>query len=82
MFCLSAVNNKVTFSCDWNLEQREGYTHLFIKDSVAAIKPSRAYIHMSNLFDGDKLLGKSAISHGYEQPSCVLSVIGAGEVQL
>jgi hypothetical protein len=58
---LPAVNNTVTYSYDWDLEQIEAYKHLITKNSIAAIKPSRAYIHLSNLFDGDEVLGKCAI---------------------
>jgi hypothetical protein len=60
IICLPAVNNTVTFSYDWDLEQIGAYTHMTIKNSIAAIKPSRAFIHFSNLFGGDKVLGKRA----------------------
>jgi hypothetical protein len=58
MFCVHAVNNLVTYSYDWNLEQKGEHKHLLLKDPVAVIKPSKALIHLSNLFDGDKFLGK------------------------
>jgi hypothetical protein len=58
MICVHAVNNIVTYSYDWDLEQKGEYKHLTVRDPVATIKPSKAHIHLSNLFDGDKFLGK------------------------
>jgi hypothetical protein len=65
----------VTYSYDWSLEQRGEYQHLTLRDPEAAVKPSRAHIHLSNLFDGDKFLGKwhppTRIS-----PSSIVNVMG------
>jgi hypothetical protein len=63
MFCVDTVNNIVTYSYDWVLEQKGAYKHLLLRDPVAGIKPSKAYIHLSNLFDGDKFLGKCHPQH-------------------
>ncbi|PNF31882.1 hypothetical protein B7P43_G07898 [Cryptotermes secundus] len=55
---VTMVNNIVTYSYDWVLEQKGEYKHLLLKDPVAVIKPSKAYIHLSNLFDGDRFMGE------------------------
>jgi hypothetical protein len=65
------VNNIVTYSYDWDLEQKGEYKHLKLRDPVAAIKPSKAHIHLSNLFDGDKFLGKC---HPHPTPPLPLTI--------
>ncbi|KDR22098.1 protein takeout-like [Zootermopsis nevadensis] len=54
---VTMVNNTLSYSYDWDLKQMGDYRHMILKNSKAEIKPSRAFIHLSNLFDGDKLLG-------------------------
>ncbi|XP_069681800.1 protein takeout-like [Periplaneta americana] len=54
---LTMVDNNLEFSVDYTLQEKDGNTHLVITKSQAVLKPRRVYIHLSNLFNGDKFLG-------------------------
>lgn len=49
---------KVTFKFDFELEKRKGEEYVKVTKSKLVFNTSRMYVHMENLFNGDKLLGK------------------------
>jgi hypothetical protein len=52
------VDVQTTFDCGYDLEPRDGKLYMKLKDAVCTSTPSRIYIHLTNLFNGNELLGK------------------------
>jgi hypothetical protein len=57
MLYVLAVDNRLTYSYDYTLEERDGVLYQVTKNQKAVVEPSKAHYYMSNLFNGDKLLG-------------------------
>ncbi|PNF31910.1 hypothetical protein B7P43_G07901 [Cryptotermes secundus] len=55
---ITLVNAKLTVETDLTLKQIENREHVVLKNSQVTVTPSRMYVYLSNLFNGDKLLGK------------------------
>jgi hypothetical protein len=54
----SSVNSKMPIETDMTLQQIGDRQHVVLKNTKATVTPSVVYIYLSNLFNGDKLLGK------------------------
>jgi hypothetical protein len=54
----STVNVPSTFDFDYTLETRDGKQYMVLKNPMSNSAPSRIYIHLTNLFNGNELLGK------------------------
>jgi hypothetical protein len=57
----SPVNAKMALETDLILKPIGNSQHVALKNTQATVTPSRAYLYLSNLFNGDKLLGKSVL---------------------
>ncbi|XP_069681787.1 protein takeout-like isoform X2 [Periplaneta americana] len=55
---ITMVNSKVTYDHDFTIEPKNGNNYMVQKNPRASVFPERAYFHMTNLFNGDKTLGK------------------------
>ena len=55
---LLAVNNRLTYSYDYTIHERDGVKYHVSKNAKAVVEPSGARYNLTNLFNGDKLLGK------------------------
>jgi hypothetical protein len=53
-----AVNLNVTFETDYSLEPIRGKLHMVLKNATCAVWSGRTYIHLTNLFNGNEVLGK------------------------
>ncbi|PSN34092.1 hypothetical protein C0J52_12947 [Blattella germanica] len=53
---ITLANCKIKFESDYLLEDKEGHQHLVVKSPTTKVEPTRAYIHLSNLFNGDTFL--------------------------
>jgi hypothetical protein len=58
MHSLLAVNNRLTYSYDFDIVERNGVRHHVTKNHKAVVEPTVGVYHLTNLFNGDKLLGK------------------------
>jgi hypothetical protein len=58
-FFSPSVNSKLPVETDLTLEQIGGSQHVVLKNTKATVTPTRVYMHLTNLFNGDKLLGKA-----------------------
>lgn len=54
----STVNIQGNFEFDYTLETRDGKQYMVVKNPVTTSTASRSYIHLTNLFNGNELLGK------------------------
>jgi hypothetical protein len=54
---LFAVNNRLTYSYDFTIRERDGVRYHATKNPKAMVEPSGARYTMTNLFNGDRLLG-------------------------
>ena len=55
---LLAVNNRLTYSYDFTVTERDGVKYHVTKNAKATVEPSYALYNLTNLFNGDRLLGK------------------------
>ena len=55
---LLAVNNRLTYSYDYAFKEKDGVRFHATKNPKAVVEPSNAQYSFTNLFNGDKLLGK------------------------
>ncbi|KDR22096.1 Protein takeout [Zootermopsis nevadensis] len=53
----STVNIQGNFEFDYTLETRDGKQYMVVKNPVTTSTASRSYIHLTNLFNGNELLG-------------------------
>lgn len=54
---LTLVNYKMTYDFDFTVEPRNGNNFMVLKNTRATVTPERAYLRLTNLFNGDKTLG-------------------------
>jgi hypothetical protein len=59
MHSLLAVNNRLAYSYDFDIVERKGERYHVSKNHKAVVEPTVGVYHFSNLFNGDKLLGKA-----------------------
>jgi hypothetical protein len=57
-FPLLAVNNRLTYTYDFTTYEKNGVKYYVTKNAKAVVEPSDARYSLTNLFNGDKLLGK------------------------
>jgi hypothetical protein len=53
-----AENVTVTYDHDYSLEPLDGDKYMVIHNPRATVTPGRAYIQLTNLFNGDPVLGE------------------------
>jgi hypothetical protein len=58
----SSVNSKMPIDTDMTLQTIGKNQHVVLKNTKATVTPSRVHLYLSNLFNGDKLLGKSVLA--------------------
>jgi hypothetical protein len=51
-------NVTVTYDHDFTLEPTNGDTYMVIQSPRTTVTPARAYIKLTNLFNGDPILGE------------------------
>jgi hypothetical protein len=51
-------NVTVTYDHDFTLEPRNGEVYLVIQNPRTTVTPARAHIQLTNLFNGDPVLGE------------------------
>jgi hypothetical protein len=49
---------QITYDHDYTLEPRKGDIYMAIRNAASTLEPSKAYIHLTNLFNGDPVLGE------------------------
>jgi hypothetical protein len=54
----SSVNAKMSIETDMTLETIGDSQHVVLKNTKATVTPSFLHMYLSNLFNGDNLLGK------------------------
>jgi hypothetical protein len=67
-----AVNLSVTFDTDYTLHQMRGKTHMKLLNASCVCKSARTYIHLTNLFNGNEVLGKFSIQRTSYYPSLLM----------
>ncbi|KAI5714445.1 hypothetical protein M8J76_017200 [Diaphorina citri] len=55
---ITNVNTTLDVNIKWDFVKRNGVKHMKIRSYAYKIKPSRTYIRLDNLFNGDKYLGE------------------------
>ncbi|GFG36381.1 hypothetical protein Cfor_06100, partial [Coptotermes formosanus] len=50
-------NVQITYDHDYTLEPIKGDIYMVVRNATSTLEPSMAYIHLTNLFNGDPLLG-------------------------
>jgi len=55
---LLAVNNRLTYSYDFTITEKDGVKYHVTTNAKAMVEPSDARYNLTNLFNGDRLLGK------------------------
>jgi hypothetical protein len=74
---LLAVGNRLTYSYDFTVEERDGVRYQVTKNAKAVVEPSGARYNMTNLFNGDRLLGKApCIMHSELATSTICTYTG------
>lgn len=53
-----AVNLHVIFDTDYALKPISGKLHMVLQNATCAVRSGRTYIHLTNLFNGNEVLGK------------------------
>jgi hypothetical protein len=51
-------NVQITYDHDYTLEPIKGDIYMVVRNATSTLEPSMAYIHLTNLFNGDPLLGE------------------------
>ncbi|GFG38868.1 hypothetical protein Cfor_02175 [Coptotermes formosanus] len=54
---ITLTNNRLTYTYDFTIQERDGVRYHVSKNQRVVLTPSGARYSMSNLFNGDKLLG-------------------------
>jgi hypothetical protein len=65
MLCVLAVDNTLTYSYDYDLEDRDGTVYQVTKNQKTVVEPTKAQYRLTNLFNGDKLLGTCLFINAY-----------------
>jgi hypothetical protein len=52
------VNLRVTFDTDYALKPISGKLHMVLQNATCLVRSGRTYIHLTNLFNGNEVLGK------------------------
>jgi hypothetical protein len=52
-------NIKLTYDHDYTLEPVNGDIYMVIRNPKVTVVPEKAYFHLTNLFGGEPVLGKS-----------------------
>ncbi|KAI5714376.1 hypothetical protein M8J76_016134 [Diaphorina citri] len=55
---ITNVNTTLDVNIKWDFVKRNGVKHMKLRSYTYKIKPSRTYIRLDNLFNGDKYLGE------------------------
>ncbi|PNF27360.1 hypothetical protein B7P43_G02430 [Cryptotermes secundus] len=56
---ITLINSHLTYSYDFDIVERNGNRYHVTKNHKAVVEPTVGLYHLSNLFNGDKLLGKA-----------------------
>jgi len=54
---ITLINNRLVFSYDFTIKERDGVRYHATKNAKAVVEPSGARYKLTNLFNGDRLLG-------------------------
>ncbi|PNF31911.1 hypothetical protein B7P43_G07900 [Cryptotermes secundus] len=54
---ITDVNLNVTFDTDYSLQQIRGKTHMILENGKCTVWSGRTYVHLTNLFNGNEVLG-------------------------
>jgi hypothetical protein len=52
------VNLNVTFDTDYSLQPIRGKIHMVLENGKSTVWSGRTYVHLTNLFNGNEVLGK------------------------
>lgn len=57
----------MTFDEDWKFIPRDGEKYVFIENVTSSVVPGSVNVNITNLFGGNKLLGKTHNIQGFSQ---------------